>query len=249
LRRSLARSHPGDSIVRKLYALIAQCHRRLGQGAEALAACAEGRLHYPDDTELLFLEGNTRRDLGDLAGAAAALERLLESRPGEHFASVDAGLRGPKARHNLAVVYQQQGRAAEAEAVWRQVVSEHPDFLPACLGLGELHLERHCWDELDAAAARLEAAEGGSTEAAVLRARGELARGEHAAARARLEEAIAAAPMALWPRVILSHVLLQEGKDSAGAERALHEVLALDPHNSEARHNLRVHLALRWSAA
>ncbi len=95
-----------DSIVRKLYALIALCHRRLGQQGEALAACVEGRLHYPDDAELLFLEGNARRDRGDLAGAAAVLERLLALPAAEHFASVDAGLRGPKARHNLAVVYQ-----------------------------------------------------------------------------------------------------------------------------------------------
>ena len=29
-RRSLAQSQPGDSIVRKLYALIASCHKRLG---------------------------------------------------------------------------------------------------------------------------------------------------------------------------------------------------------------------------
>jgi len=33
LQRSLERSQPGDSIVRKLYALIAQCHRRLGEAA------------------------------------------------------------------------------------------------------------------------------------------------------------------------------------------------------------------------
>ena len=39
LRRSLELSHPRDSIVRKLYALVAQCHRRPGQEGEALAAC------------------------------------------------------------------------------------------------------------------------------------------------------------------------------------------------------------------
>jgi GT2 family glycosyltransferase/tetratricopeptide (TPR) repeat protein len=249
LRRSLARSHPSDSIVRKIYALIVGCHRRLGQQGKALAACAEGRLHYPADDELLFLEGVIRRDRGDLAGAAAALERLLASPPAEHFASVDAGLRGPKARHNLAVVYQQQGRSAEAEALWRQVVAEQPAFLPAWLGLGELHLGRKGWEEVEAAAARLEAAVGGATEAAVLRARGELARGEYNAARTRLESAIAVAPQAVWPRVILSHVLLQEGKDAAAAEQALRDVLALDPNNAEARHNLQVHLAGRQPAA
>ncbi len=37
LRRSLEKSHPRDSIVRKLYALIAGCQRQLGHTAEALA--------------------------------------------------------------------------------------------------------------------------------------------------------------------------------------------------------------------
>ena len=66
LRRSLKLSHPADSIVRKLYTLIMECHRQLGQRNEALAACQEGRGYYPDDAQLLFQEGILRRDLGDL---------------------------------------------------------------------------------------------------------------------------------------------------------------------------------------
>jgi len=42
-QRSLARSQAVDSIVRKLYAMIAQCHRTLGEHAQALAVCK----HYP----------------------------------------------------------------------------------------------------------------------------------------------------------------------------------------------------------
>ncbi|MGE3808368.1 MAG: glycosyltransferase, partial [Gemmataceae bacterium] len=56
LRRSLERSHPADSIVRKLYALLSQCHRHFGQKELALAACRKGREFYPDDVELLFQE-------------------------------------------------------------------------------------------------------------------------------------------------------------------------------------------------
>ena len=55
LRRSLEKSAPSDSIVRKLFALITQCYRQLGQKAEALAACRSGRRYYPEDAELLFL--------------------------------------------------------------------------------------------------------------------------------------------------------------------------------------------------
>ena len=65
LRRSLEKSHPKDSIVRKLYALIAGCHRQLGQPAEALADCRSGRVHYPDDEELLVVEALLMREKGD----------------------------------------------------------------------------------------------------------------------------------------------------------------------------------------
>src|SRR5437899_3246178 len=53
-----------------------------------------------------------------------------------------------------------------------------------------------------------------------------------------LEETIAGAPEALWPRVVLSHVLLQEGRDWVAAEQALRDILARDPAHAEARRNL-----------
>src|SRR5262249_48602981 len=49
LQRSLALSHPEDSISRKLYALVGQSHLDLARPQEALAICATGRSHYPDD--------------------------------------------------------------------------------------------------------------------------------------------------------------------------------------------------------
>jgi tetratricopeptide (TPR) repeat protein len=217
LRRSLGRSHPRDSIVRKLYALIVCCHRLQNHSDEALAACAEGGRVCPGDPELLFLEGLLRRERGDLAGAEACLARVLATKPGPHFASVDAGLRGYKARHNLAVVFHQQGRAPEAEAQWRLVTAERPDFLPGWLGLAECALRRADRALLEEAAVRMEGLAGGPLEAAVLRGRGLLARGEFAAARAALEGAAARFPRELLPRVVLTHVLLQEGRDMDAA--------------------------------
>jgi tetratricopeptide (TPR) repeat protein len=292
LRRSLARSRPGDSIVRKLYVLLAQAHRVLGQRADALAACRAGRARHPDDAELLFAEAMLLREVGDRAGAEARLRQLVaaprpetdatpgicatgsllpvegpqcfqdgtgssradklpvaqeqsaretpvgrERRP-EYFASLDAGLRGVRARHNLAVLLREQGRDAEAEAEWQAAVAERPAFAPAWAGLGELYLARGRWDDLERAAAALAARPATATEAAVLRARGRLARKEFAAARGLLAEVIAADPRALGPRVILTHVLLQEGADPAEAERALRAVLDLDPRQAESWRNL-----------
>jgi GT2 family glycosyltransferase/thioredoxin-like negative regulator of GroEL len=231
LRRSLERSHPADSIVRKLYALVALCHRQLGNRHEALAACREGRGYYPDDVELLFQEGLARRELGD------------------HFASVTAGLGGYLTRHNLAVVYAEQGRHPEAESQWRAALAERPDFEPAWLGLGELYLAQRRWPELEETARRWEERPAGAVQAEVLRARGELARREFAAARQRLEELIAREPEALAPREILSHVLLQEGRDWDAAEAALRHVLQLAPNHRAARRNLATLLRQREPVA
>jgi GT2 family glycosyltransferase/tetratricopeptide (TPR) repeat protein len=240
LRRSLERSHPSDSIVRKLYALIVNCHRVQGQPAEAVAACQEGRRIYPDDPELLFGEALLRRDQKDWEGAVACLNQLLQGKPDAHFASVDAGLCGYKARQNLGVIYRQQNKLGEAEREWRAVVAERPAFLPAWQALGDLYLTQQRWPELEEAAQQLEIRPQGRLEAAVLRGRAELAQRNFAAARQHLEQTIVAYPQTLWPRVILSHVLLQEGRDLDAAEKALQDILALEPHHAEARNNLAV---------
>jgi GT2 family glycosyltransferase/tetratricopeptide (TPR) repeat protein len=243
LKRSLAQSHPTDSIVRKIYALIVQCHRRLEQPGAALEYCRQGRAVYPEDAELLFQEGLILRGMGDWTGAQARLEQLLESREGDHFASVDPGLRGYKARHNLALLYQDQGRLEQARAQWLAVTLERPEFTPAWLGLGELYLALGLWNDLDAVTRRLQETPEAQDEATLFRARALLKRKEFAAARAALEEPIARNPRALKLQVILSHILLQEGRDPRAALSALQAILALDPSHAEARHNLAVLLS------
>jgi len=244
LRRSLERSHPTDSIVRKLYALIVACHRQLGQGDEALAACREGRTHYPDDAELLFVEGIVYRERGERQSAESCWRRLLERREGNHFASVDAGLLGHKTRHNLATLYLEGKQEAAAEAQWRAALAEEPSYWPAWIGLGELHIARRQWTELENVLRRLEAsADGPSLEAAVLRARAHMERQEYESARELLAAAINQHPDELLPRVILSHAFLREGRDWPAAERALRDVLRLAPGHRESRQNLEILLA------
>ena len=115
LQESLARSHASDSIVRKLYALIANCHLSRRRTDEALKACAQGQAVCPGDQELLFLEALIRTEQGDLQGAKAVLLRLLGGEDGQHFASVVDGLRGHKGQHQLALVCLRLGELPEAE--------------------------------------------------------------------------------------------------------------------------------------
>ena len=165
---------------------------------------------------------------------------MLGKREAAHFGSVDTGVKGYKARHNLAVVYRSQGRFPEAEGQWRTALADQPGFVPAWIGLAELYLDQRRWPELERTTHQLGNGLRSPVEAAVFRARAHLARREFAAARRLLEETITRAPRDLWPRVILTHVLLQEGKDLDAAEAALESVLQLDPENREARRNLGV---------
>jgi tetratricopeptide (TPR) repeat protein len=261
LQRSLQRSHPSASIVRKLYTLIMECHRRLGDRKAALAVCQEGKCYYPDDTQLLFQEAILQREEANLGAAEKCLQHLIDSRDNPQFASVAEGLRSWQARHNLAVIYRDQGRDAEAEAQWKATVQEQPSFALAWLGLGELYLAQKRYADVEAIISRLEKGDGhllperldptGSggccaqkapvpffVGAKVLRARLNMARKDFASARSLLEGAIGRAPgeVLLWE--VLSHALLQEGSDCPAAERALRKVLELDPANPEARRNL-----------
>jgi glycosyltransferase involved in cell wall biosynthesis/SAM-dependent methyltransferase len=240
-RRSLELSQPSFSWVRKLYALLAGGYRDLGQRDDALVLCRTGLARYSDDTELLFLEASLLAAAGDLAGAADRLRQLLESPAPTYFAAgVDAGLRGYKARHNLALVYRAGRRPAEAEAQWRAVLAEQPAYVPAALALGELSVAQGRTEDLDQILQHLDTLPQGLAAAAQLRAAQHNARQEFAAARQVLEDALTRVPRTPELLLLFCRVLLREGRDWAAAERALRELLALDPYHPEARNNLMV---------
>ena len=138
LRASLAASGPGDSIVRKLHALVAQAHQRLGDPRAALEACEAGLAAAPDDAELLFRRGMARRGLGDREGAGADWRRVLEVGRPRRFSSVASGIGGHLARRNLAVLAEERGDVAEAAALWRAVLDECPGDRDASRALARL---------------------------------------------------------------------------------------------------------------
>jgi thioredoxin-like negative regulator of GroEL len=150
------------------------------------------------------------------------------------------GLRGFRTRQLLAEIYRTQERRVEAEVQWRAALAERPDFEPAWMGLAEVYLRGERWSDLEYFLQKLEDQGVSPPKVGWLRARGHVQRREHAAARRTLESVIAQDTDALGPRVMLSQVLLQEGRDWAAAERVLRDVLALDPNHGETRHNLRV---------
>ncbi|MGE3803139.1 MAG: glycosyltransferase [Gemmataceae bacterium] len=156
LSRCLERAAHSARFVARNHALLASCYSKLGQQERAWAICQQGLGRYPDHLELLYCAGQLCYEAGDWPGAAAAWLRLLEKRPMDSPAFCDDGLSGYRTRHSLAVLYDQAGRAAEAEAEWRRCLAEEPAFVPALWELGRLLLRQARWTEVDRIAAQLD---------------------------------------------------------------------------------------------
>ncbi len=238
LRQSVARSPRADATGRVASLALLQCHRRLGQHHEAWAVCLEGRQRNPEDVAFWFWQGQLLLDRRDLAGAERCLAGLVQRGPAPAVATVDSALSDYVAPHTLGLVYYAQGRAADAEKQWQAVVKEHPVYKPSWEMLAELYLQQQRWTDLEAVIDQIQGQPEWAADGAVLRARLHLAKKEFGPARAILEQLIRQAPEAMPPRFYLTHVLLQEGSDWPAAERALRELLALDPYQAQAWYNL-----------
>jgi FkbM family methyltransferase len=135
LRRCIRHSGDGESHLRKAYALLVGALFQLRQGPAAWDACQEGLRKFPLDAELRFRKAILLHYQGRLEEAVQTYQDLLQNQEERHFASVDRGITGYIARHNLALVYEAQGDLARAEAQWRLVVTEMPRYRPGWEGL------------------------------------------------------------------------------------------------------------------
>jgi len=242
LTAALARLGPRDPLCRQVLGLLARGYRRAGRPDRASAVLEAGLAAFPNDTALRVEEGALQFELGRFDEAEAAFSALLArpADPDEFLGPVDPSWRGWQARHNLAVLEFRRGRPDAAEAYWRSALAERPDAAQLWLGLAELHLSRARWDDLETALSMCQRClpgpgEVGLADVLTLRARARLQRGDHAAARAALVEAVQRDPAAVEPRLLLARVCIIDGDDVETAETALREVLVLAPDHSEAK--------------
>jgi glycosyltransferase involved in cell wall biosynthesis len=238
LRRSLELSGPNAYIAPKLQALIVNCHRAMHQTREAFAACQGGLALYPVDVELRFLHAILLAEQGDSTGAEEVLLRLLDINENIHYGSLEVGLRGYRAHYLLSIVYCRQGRVLEQEAQLRAALAEQEGFLPAVFSLGELFLKQQRWSEVEKLAENLEKTASTQLQGYMLRARALLARGQFDAARQLLEAMVAIHPDKIWPRLVLSYVLVQEGCFWPAERKALGEILTPSLSNQEVKADL-----------
>jgi len=126
LSRSIALAFPGESHLRKVYALLASAYAQLDRTETSHKICLLGLIACPHDPELLFRKGLCEQSLGQWSEAEQTLRRLVEMPPGKHFSSIDRGIVGVKAWHNLAGIYERLGKPHSASAAWRRVIAFDP---------------------------------------------------------------------------------------------------------------------------
>ncbi len=235
LQRSLAVAQPTESHVRKAYALLVSMYAGQEAWEEAWNACFAGLQVYPSDAELLFRAGGLQQRLGRPAEAAALYERVLHVNEERHFTSIDQGILGYKLHYNLATVFAQLGRYREAGDHWRRVIAERPRSLAAWRGLAEVLLQAGQAADLEREIDRLRSEYGEVSWAALLEAQWAEFRGDLPAARRALDVACAADDRdALECR---SQFSFQHGSIEE-ARAALVQLIARDPENAAALHNL-----------
>lgn len=149
LEKCLALSQFQESHVRKAYALLVGSLNALGRVEEARQRCSEGLKHFPKDSELLFRQGITLHRARCLHEAADSYRKALREREARHFDSIDPAVRGYKARHNLALVYAEQGRHDLSELQWRSIVEELPDYRPGWSSLGDSLIQQKKFSALE----------------------------------------------------------------------------------------------------
>ena len=142
LRRSIAQSTPDQSHQRKAFAILVPIEMLRGNLDRALEECRQGRALFPLDLELRFLEGRVLHDLGRLAEARSAYERVLTEEDEWHLTSIDRDLTGFKVRQNLASVAASMGDLAEAERQWFEVVRHGADHRLGWRMLGDTLIEQ-----------------------------------------------------------------------------------------------------------
>lgn len=134
LTRCLQVSRHEESHVRKTYALLLSVLFQKSDHETGRDVCEAACRLFPDDKEIQFRKAMLEHQQGQWDAAARSYLRVLEPETSRQFTSVDVGLSGFKARHNLALVYEDAGKFELAEQQWITILDEHSDYRPAQIG-------------------------------------------------------------------------------------------------------------------
>lgn len=139
----------------------------------------------------------------------------------------------------MAVLWQEDGRLAEAEGPWRAALVEQPDRPPALVGLAEAYLKQERWPLLDRVLTQLDERHPGCLKELVLRGRRHLAAREFDRAPGLLAAGDCQGPAVGLAAALSESRLIAGGQGlGGGGAGAPRHPGPLDPNHPEAGNNL-----------
>ena len=208
-----------------LYMLLGRARRSLNRPMEAARAFEQAVKQHPT-AEALALEGESWRLAGDLSAAQIALTRARALDP-----------RNADIPCQLGLICLQQGMFSQAEGELSAALALRPDWVPALIGMGQLHEARKQWAEAIASFRRATAVAPDDAGAHLELGRVLLATQKLTEAVRELEQATRLAPRSAEALTALGAALSATGKRSQ-ARDALRKALLVDPSSREAREML-----------
>ena len=170
LKRSIEVSKPGESHLRKAYALMAVSQKQLGLSGEALSTVMRGLESIPNDLELRFHAGLLLTDMNRLAEARQQYE-AIETDIADHFSSIDMAILTFKRYHNLGSVCALMNDYPAAKHWWSKALESAPNFVPSARDLFNTALDLGDYSTAKKVVDHMRAATGPSEEWAAMGAK------------------------------------------------------------------------------
>jgi len=239
LRQCLRAADPGESHVRKAYALLVFSLMQMERPEEALTECDRALGLFPEDLELTFRRALLFQRIGRKTEAIGLYQTILTHSGPRHFTSVDRSIGGYKARQNLAVLHAELGHWDRALEQWKLITDEVPEYRLGWRGYGEQLLQLEKIDHATALSDHLikQPRDAIRSEGWLLRGRIRIRCGDRPAARAAWEQAVSSDPHDAEPHRELARVAYAAG-EWASAESSLRAAAALDVADARVWHNL-----------
>lgn len=214
LEKCLEVADPGDSIVRKAYALLAVSYREREETDRCLDTLNAGLAITPDDPELNFHLAHMLSSLQRYAEAKACYERVLCADISGCFTSVDKGILGYKTLHNLAGVCLLLDDYETAKAHWRKALESMPEFLPSAFELFQNALQREDFPAVQEAMEAVRQREGMSESWVTMGLQFVDKTGGAQEHEAFLLQCVQRDPEALAPRLHLARLLVRSERET-----------------------------------
>lgn len=164
------------------------------------------------------------------------MEQVIQESIDRTFQSLDQGITGHKAYHNLGVIYEQMGRFRDAENCWQQSIQLCPAFSVSWLALARLYLKTGHPDAADDLHIRMkDSCQDSSTQAIIRGLILEFLGQAETAGEVLQQEFESTACMNCLDeaaRIYLEHGLFER------CQFVLKRLQQLDPRNSSVLHNL-----------